>query len=64
MFGKSLFLSILQCYYDLNLSPEFENLFGDLYIGHHPTEFKNSYLIWKLDFAGLKTDYRRLKRMI
>ncbi|MDR1480630.1 MAG: AAA family ATPase, partial [Planctomycetaceae bacterium] len=32
-FGKSLFLSTLSYYYDVNFANEFEQLFGDLYIG-------------------------------
>ncbi|MCK4257354.1 MAG: AAA family ATPase [Halanaerobiales bacterium] len=54
-FGKSLFLSMLDHYYDINRSTEFEELFGDLYIGKKPTETKNSYLIWKLNFSALDT---------
>ncbi len=31
-FGKSLFLSILENYYDINNKGKFNKLFGDLYI--------------------------------
>jgi hypothetical protein len=31
-FGKSLFISTLTYYYDINYADEFERLFGDLYI--------------------------------
>ncbi|MCD5407098.1 MAG: ATP-binding protein [Desulfotomaculum sp.] len=54
-FGKSLFLSVLDHYYDINAASEFNNLFGDLYIGQNPTPLKNSYLILKLNFSGLNT---------
>jgi hypothetical protein len=54
-FGKSLFLSTLAHYYDLNTSNEFEKLFGDLYIGKNPTGDRNSYLVLELDFSGLNT---------
>jgi hypothetical protein len=57
-FGKSLFLSILEHYYDLNKKDDFNSLFGDLYIGKHPTERRNQYFILYLDFSGLNTSGR------
>lgn len=50
-FGKSLTLSMLKYYYDINNADDFEKLFGGLYIGEHPTEERNSYLIIELDFS-------------
>ena len=50
-FGKSLTLSMLQNYYDVNKKEQFEQLFGDLYIGKHPTPERNSYLVMRLDFS-------------
>lgn len=50
-FGKSLWLSVLQHYYDVNQSDNFEFLFGETYIGQHPTPDRNSYLILFLNFA-------------
>jgi hypothetical protein len=55
-FGKSLFFSILDHYYDVNKSSDFEKLFGNLYIGQHPTPRHNSYLVMQFNFSGLKTD--------
>ncbi len=55
-FGKSLFLSTLAHYYDLNNREQFKDLFGDLYIGENPTELRNKYMILKLNFSGLNTD--------
>ncbi|MFW5972325.1 MAG: AAA family ATPase [Bacillota bacterium] len=55
-FGKSLFLSTLENYYDLNNKDKFDDLFKDLYIGENPTESKNKYIILKLNFSGLNTD--------
>jgi hypothetical protein len=57
-FGKSLFLSMLEHYYDLNKKEDFDRLFGDLYIGKHPTERRNQYFILYLDFSGLNTSGR------
>ncbi|MGV8168210.1 MAG: AAA family ATPase, partial [Alkaliphilus sp.] len=54
-FGKSLFLSTLEHYYDINAKNEFRGLYENLYIGENPTKLKNSYLILKLNFSGLDT---------
>ncbi|MDR2706610.1 MAG: ATP-binding protein [Planctomycetaceae bacterium] len=54
-FGKSLFLSTLKCYYDVNYADEFEQLFGNLYIGHNPTPRKNSYAVLSFNFSGIDT---------
>ena len=35
-FGKSLLLSMLRAYYDINLADKFEEYFGNLWIGSHP----------------------------
>jgi hypothetical protein len=62
-FGKSLFFSMLSHYYDVKQADKFEQLFGDLYIGKHPTPKRNSYMVLKLNFSGLDTtseeDFRR-----
>lgn len=50
-FGKSLTISMLKHYYDINRADRFEKLFGGLYIGENPTEERNSYLIIELDFS-------------
>ena len=52
-FGKSLFLSVLEHYYDLRFKDRFEELFGDLYIGQNPTALANSYFVMNFDFSGL-----------
>lgn len=52
-FGKSLFISMLDNYYDINKKDKFEELFGDLYIGKNPTEERNNFLVWKISFAGI-----------
>lgn len=52
-FGKSLFSNMMQCYYDINASERFEKLFGGLYVGAHPTPFRNSYLILSYDFSNV-----------
>ena len=54
-FGKSLFISILEHYYDINRKNQFEQLFGNTYIGKNPTPLRNSYPVLKLNFSGLPT---------
>ena len=50
-FGKSLFISMMQCYYDRREKANFERLFGGLWLGAHPTENRNRYLVLALDFS-------------
>jgi hypothetical protein len=50
-FGKSLWCSILECYYDINRKDRFEELFGKTDIGRNPTAARNSQLILRLDFS-------------
>ncbi len=52
-FGKSLTLNMLQHYYDVRTRDKFDALFGDLYIGKHPTDDRNSYLVLYLNFSGI-----------
>jgi hypothetical protein len=52
-FGKSLFISMLQAYYDLANKESFERLFGKLYIGSHPTKERNSYVVISLSFSSV-----------
>ena len=55
-FGKSLTMSMLHHYYDINAVDKFENLYGNLYIGKHPTPNHNKYLILYLNFAVVNAD--------
>jgi len=50
-FGKSLWLSTLENYYDINKADKFESLFGHLAIGRNPTPLHNRYLIMRWDFS-------------
>lgn len=54
-FGKTLFTSTLENYYDVKKTDKFETLFGDKYIGKNPTKLKNSYYILKFNFSGIDT---------
>ena len=55
-FGKSLFLSVLENYYDLNRKDKFETLFKELYIYKNPTPERGKYAVIQFDFSGLDTD--------
>lgn len=58
-FGKSLWLSTLENYYDVAKANEFERLFGDLAIGRNPTPRHNTYFIITLGFfAGQRAGQR------
>ena len=54
-FGKTLFTSMLEYYYDINHSDKFDTLFENTYIGSNPTKLKNSYYILKFNFSGIDT---------
>jgi len=53
-FGKSLLLSMLENYYDVAKTEEFDKLFGDLAIGQNPTEKHNQYFVMKWDFSMVR----------
>ena len=55
-FGKTLFTSTLECYYDVSKKEEFETLFANTYIGENPTKSKNSYHILRFNFSGISTN--------
>ena len=55
-FGKSLTMSMLQHYYDVNQADKFEHLYGDLYIGKHPTPLRNKFLVIHLNFAVIDAE--------
>lgn len=61
-FGKSLTLNMLQHYYDIRTKDKFDALFGDLYIGKHPTKDRNSYLVIKLNFSGISGDLHSYRK--
>ena len=54
--GKSLFLSLLEHYYDLARAERFDDLFRGLWIHQHPTPERNRYLVLPLDFSQVGVD--------
>src|SRR6056297_1377421 len=54
-FGKSLLISTLEHYYDIEKKDAFDDLFKGLWIHNNPTKEKNAYLVLRLDFSGIET---------
>ncbi|CAG8696728.1 15029_t:CDS:2 [Funneliformis caledonium] len=55
-FGKSLLLSTLKYFYDINEAPYFRSLFGSLDIYKHASELShNKFLILKWDFSKIQS---------
>ena len=52
-FGKSLLLSMLKTYYDKAKKDQFEEIFGSLWIGKHPTPLMGKYQVMYLDFSQI-----------
>ncbi|MDW8296769.1 MAG: AAA family ATPase [Raineya sp.] len=57
-FGKSLFVSLLEHYYDVRRKEQFQALFGKYYIGRNPTPLAHSYRILYFNFSGINTETR------
>ena len=50
-FGKSLFISMMQAYYDKAMADRFDKLFGGLQVARKPTNNRNHYQVLYLDFS-------------
>ncbi len=59
-FGKSLFLNMLEAYYDINEKDNFQELFKGMYAAEHPTEYHNKYQVMHLDFSCVGSDIDNL----
>jgi hypothetical protein len=55
-FGKSLFLGIMEAYYDIGYKDRFDFLFMGTDIHRNPTGEKNSYMVLKLNFSVISPD--------
>jgi hypothetical protein len=60
-FGKSLWLNTMMTYYDVLEAKTFDVNFSNTYIGKHPTEEKNSYLILNFNFSGVNPDIDKVE---
>jgi len=65
-FGKTLLLSMLENYYDVARTDEFEELFGHLAIGQYSTPKHNQYFVLKWDFslADPQGDVRAIRQAL
>ena len=61
-FGKSLFLAMLEAYYSIDYAGRFEELFGELYIGQHPTKQHNSYMVLRFNFSEVSSKLEFVER--
>ena len=60
-FGKSMFLSMLHAYYDCRTKDKFQQWFGALWIGKHPTPLQGRYQILHLDFSQVGGTIEKLE---
>ena len=58
-FGKTLWCSIQECYYDVNRRNRFNELFGDTYIGKNPTDERNKYFVFRFNFSTIQVSEDR-----
>ena len=60
-FGKSVFLGMLHAYYDIRTKDKFQQWFGNLWIGKHPTPLQGRYQILHLDFSQVGGTIEKLE---
>ena len=60
-FGKSLTLAMLEAYYDVRYADQFDELFGKLYIGQHPTSIHNQFLIMRFNFSEVSSNINEVE---
>lgn len=63
-FGKTLTLNMLRHYYDRNKANLFDNIFGNLYIGKHPTPEHNTYCVLDLNFSVVSGDIEEYRKSL
>jgi hypothetical protein len=59
-FGKSIFLSMLRYYYDINMKDRFRELFKGLWIADHPTPEQGKYQVLHIDFSQVQGNFDEL----
>jgi len=60
-FGKSLWLSVLESYYDIAKKDRFRETFKGTWIGENPTEDQGVYLILRFNFSAVNPDPEKLE---
>ncbi len=61
-FGKSVFLSMLRAYYDINERDNFQNLFQGLWIAEHPTPEQGQFQVMYFDYSRIGGNTAVLER--
>jgi hypothetical protein len=61
-FGKTLFTSMLEYYYDIQYKIEFKTLFDGLYISKNKTENAHCYNVLKFNFSGIITEKTKIEK--
>ena len=63
-FGKSLWCSLLECYYDINRRDAFDTLFGGLAIGAEPTPLHNQFMVMRFNYSKIEVlpEYAMLRQ--
>ena len=60
-FGKSLFTSILEAYYDVRYADRFDFFFKGTDIGANPTDEHGKYLVLRFDFASITKNVNKVQ---
>lgn len=60
-FGKSMFISMMHAYYDMNQQDKYQARFGDLWIGQHPTELQGKFQVLYFDFSLASSKFDTLE---
>ena len=60
-FGKSLWTSILEAYYDVRYADRFDEFFSGTDIGANPTDEHGKYLVLRFDFASITKDVEKVQ---
>ncbi|NIM11427.1 MAG: AAA family ATPase, partial [Candidatus Aminicenantes bacterium] len=60
-FGKSLFLSVMEAYYDVFYKDRFEEFFKGTWIYDHPTDERGRYLVLSLNFSVVEPDPEKME---
>ncbi len=60
-FGKSLFITLMEAYFDVYYKDRFEELFKGTWIYDNPTEEKNKYLVLSFNFSTVDPDAGKME---
>lgn len=60
-FGKSLFISLMEAYYDVLYKDRFEEFFKGTWIYDNPTDEKGKYLVLSLNFSEVDPESARME---